>query len=157
MDTRALIQQQLTTSHQILKYCVSDISDEDARRMPDATLSPVIWQVGPLAAANAHIMQRAGIAPAPSLPATYPDLFKPGTGGKADYPPLDAVTRVFDATHEALMRVVAEADLDTPNEGPRGLWKNVAEMFGFSNTHRWYHIGKVSSLRALLGKPRLFG
>ena len=30
-------------------------------------------------------------------------------------------------------------------------------MFAFSNNHRWYHIGKITTLRALLGKPRLFG
>lgn len=157
MDDRALLQQQLAASHQIVKHCLSDISDDEARRMPNATLSPVIWQVGHLAVVNASFSQRAGAAPMASLPENYPDLFKTGTGGKADYPSLEAVTRAFDATHEGVMRVVAEVNLDAPNEGPRGLWKNVAEMIGFSNTHHWYHIGKITSLRALLGKPRLFG
>ena len=55
------------------------------------------------------------------------------------------------------MRTVSEARLETPAEGPRGLWKNYSEMFSFANTHRWYHIGKITSLRALLAKPRLFG
>jgi DinB superfamily len=157
VDDRALLQHQLTANHQIVKHCLSDISDDEARRMPNATLSPVIWQVGHLAVVNASFTQRAGTTPTASLPANYPDLFKTGTGGEADYPSLEAVARAFDATHEAVMRVVAEVNLDAPNEGPRGLWKNVAEMIGFSNTHRWYHIGKIMSLRALLGKPRLFG
>jgi DinB family protein len=157
MDNRTLLQQQLGVSHQIIKQCLSDVSDDDARRMPNPTLSPIIWQVGHLAVINARFIQGAGAAPPPTLPANYPDLFKTGTGGKAAYPPVDGVVRAFDDTHEALMRVVAEAKLDTPSEGPRGLWKNTAEMFGFSNTHRWYHIGKITTLRALLGKPRLFG
>lgn len=157
MDARALLQRQLAASHQIVKHCLSDISDDEARRMPNATLSPVIWQVGHLAVVNASFTQRGGAAPTALLPANYPDLFKTGTGGKGDYPSLETVAGAFDATHEAVMRVVAEVNLDAPNEGPRGLWKNVAEMIGFSNTHRWYHIGKIMSLRALLGKPRLFG
>ncbi len=157
MDNRTLLQQQLGVSHQIVKHCLSDISDDDSRRMPNATLSPVIWQLGHLALTHVNFIRRANVTPTISLPENYPDLFKTGTGGKADYPPLDAVARAFDDTHEALMRVVAEVKLDTPNEGPRGVWNDLAEMFGFSNTHRWYHIGKINTLRALLGKPRLFG
>lgn len=157
MDSRALLQQQLTVSHQILKHSLGDISDEEARRMPDPTLSPVIWQVGHLAWTNATFRQRSGASPTTALPANYPDLFKTGTGGQAAYPPLEAVMRVFDATHEDLMSAVAEARLEAPSESPRGVWKNVGEMLGFSNTHRWYHIGKINSLRALLRKPRLFG
>jgi hypothetical protein len=157
VDDRALLQQQLAVSHQIVKHCLNDLSDEDARRMPNATLSPIVWQVGHLAMTNVSFIQRAGLTPATPLPENYPDLFKTGTGGKADYPEMQAVVRAFDDTHEALMRALSEATLDSPNEGPRGLWKNQAEMFGFSNTHRWYHIGKINSVRALLGKPRLFG
>ena len=44
-----------------------------------------------------------------------------------------------------------------PDDGPLGLWKNAAGLLGFANVHRWYHIGKINSLRALLGKPRALG
>ncbi|HEV2438723.1 MAG TPA: DinB family protein [bacterium] len=157
MDDRALIQQQLGASRQILARCVGDVSEDEARRMPDPTLSPIVWQVGHLASADAFIMQRAGVAPASSVPAAYADLFKSGTGGKADYPPLDEVVRVFEDTHDALLRAIAEADLGAPDEGPLGLWTNAAGLFAFANTHRWYHVGKINSLRALLGKPRPLG
>jgi hypothetical protein len=30
-------------------------------------------------------------------------------------------------------------------------------MFVVAGGHRWYHIGKITSLRALLGKPRILG
>jgi len=157
VDDRALIQQQCAASHQIVKYCLADLSDEEARRMPNATLSPVVWQVGHLALTNLGFLKRADIVPATALPESYTALFDTGTGGNADYPPLGTVVKAFDDSHEALMRGVAGANLGTPNEGPLGLWKNLAEMLAFSNTHRWYHIGKITSLRALLGKPRLFG
>lgn len=157
MDDRALIQEQLEGTRKILVRCLGDISDDEAHLMPDSTLSPIIWQVGHLTTADAHIMQRAGIGRAPSMPANYEDLFKTGTGGKADYPRLDEVVRLFDATHEALIGAVAEADLAAPDDGPLGLWKNAAGLFAFSNSHRWYHIGKINSLRGLLGKSRTLG
>jgi hypothetical protein len=157
MDDRVLIQQQLGVSRGILQHTVRDVSDDEARRISTPPLSPIVWQVGHLAVTNVGFMKQAGIGPMPSLPAAYPGLFDSGSGGPADYPPLDEVMRVFDATHEALLGAVAEADLSAPNEGPMGVWNNVSELFAFSVTHRWYHIGKINSLRALLGKPRLFG
>lgn len=157
MDDRALIHRQLAASRGIIQHCVRDISDDEARRISNPTLAPIIWQLGHLAVTNVGFMQRAGIEPAPSLPSAYPGLFDGGTAGQADYPPLDAVMRVFDDTHEALLGAVAEADLAAVNEGPMGLWNNVGELFIFSVMHRWYHIGKINSQRALLGKPRLLG
>jgi DinB superfamily len=157
VNDRTLLQHELEGSQHVIMLMVDDISDEDAQRMPSPVLSPMIWQAGHLAVANVNFMRRAGMAPATSLPAHFPDLFKGGTGGKAEYPPLSAVRQALDDTHHELMRVVAEANLDTPNEGPRGTWTNYVEMFAFANAHRWYHIGKMTSLRALLGKPRVFG
>ena len=49
------------------------------------------------------------------------------------------------------MRILAEARLDSPVASRRGLWATCGEMFGFFNGHRWNHIGKITSLRALLG------
>jgi hypothetical protein len=157
MDNRALIQHQLAVSHQTVKVCLNDLAEGEAGRLPNALLSPVVWQVGHLAFTNTSFINRAGLTSATTLPESYAALFKTGTGGAADYPSLSEVAKAFDETHEALMRVVAEAKLETPIEGPRGLFHNVGEMFSFADAHRWYHIGKITSLRALLAKPRLFG
>ena len=124
--------------------------------MPIATLSPVSWHPGHLVVIDGDIARQAGRWAA-AAPAEYALLFKTGTGGQADYPPLDEIASAFDDTHEALGRALAESKLDAPNEGPGGLWKDVTGMFLFANNHRWYHIGKITSLRALLGKRRLFG
>ena len=157
MDNRALIQHQLAISHQTVKRTVNDIADGEASRLSTAALAPVVWQVGHLAVANTNFLQRAGISSTAALPERYSTLFKTGTGGAADYPSLTEVVKAFDETHEALMRAVSEANLETSTEGPGGLWKNFGQMFAFADAHRWYHIGKITSLRALLGKPRLFG
>ena len=156
VDAKVLIREQLVVTQQFLKRCLSDISDDESRRMPDATLSPIIWQVGHLAAINSYLVRRVGGAAA-AEPARYRELFKTGTGGSAAYPPLDAIVAACDSTHEALVRALAEANLDAPNESSAGFWKDVGGLFSFANSHRWYHIGKITSLRALLGKGRLFG
>lgn len=155
MDDRALIQQQLALSHRLLKHTLSDISDEDARRIPLPAVSPIVWQAGHLAFVNNNFAGRS--AGRGGVPEKYAALFATGTGGPADYPRLDAVLAVLDESQQALLGAVAEADLMIAREGPFGAWKNVAEMFAFSNSHYWYHIGKITTLRALLGKPRLFG
>ncbi len=160
MDDRALIQHQLATSHQIVKNCLGDVTEAEASKLPEAILAPVVWQVGHLAFSNKTFIERAGVSPATALPERYAALFKTGTGGAADYPPLSEVVKAFDETHEALARAVAEAKLETPIEVPPGrprVFTNLGEMFSFADAHRWYHIGKITSLRALLGKPRLFG
>ncbi|MFN3286306.1 MAG: hypothetical protein ACK45F_08505 [bacterium] len=36
-------------------------------------------------------------------------------------------------------------------------YRNVGEMLALSAYHRGYHIGKMTTVRALLGKRRLFG
>ena len=157
MDKRALIQHNLATSQQILKRCLGDVTEAEASTLPEGILAPVVWQVGHLAFVDKHFIERAGATTATKLPERYATLFKTGTGGAADYPPLSEALRAFDDTHEALVRVVAEADLEAPNEGTGRIWNNIGEMFSFADVHRWYHIGKINTLRALLGKPRLFG
>lgn len=160
MDNRALIQYQLATSQQMLKRCLGDITEADAGTLPQGTLAPIVWQVGHLAIADKVFIERAGFTPGGELPERYATLFKTGTGGAADYPPLSEVVRAFDGTHEALTRAVTEAKLETPLEVPAGrprVFTNIGEMFSFADAHRWYHIGKISTLRALLGKPRPFG
>src|SRR5579872_821447 len=105
MDSRAFLQQQFAFTHQQVHYCVGDVTDEEARRMPNATLSPIIWQVGHLAWIDTRIVGRIDAAPKIVLPEDYATLFGLGTGGPAAYPPFDAVLRTFDAAHEGMVRV----------------------------------------------------
>jgi hypothetical protein len=50
---------------------------------------------------------------------------------------------------------VRTAQLDAPAEGRS--YSTVEEMLVFAVYHRGYHVGKITTLRALLKKPRLFG
>jgi len=153
MNITAMVVQQLGTSYNRLKRCLGGLRDDEARRLLAGQLTPITWQFGHLAFIDAAFVKRGGGTYA--LPPRYADLFNIGTGGEADYPPLDAVWSAFDGAHRALLQVAAEADYSTPLDRPS--YTNVGEMLIFACHHRGYHLGKINTLRALLGKPRLFG
>lgn len=156
MDDRALISKQLAVAHRLLKLTLHDVSDDEAKRSPAQPLSPIVWHAGHVAFTNFSFAVGRRAAPA-RVPEGYPALFAMGTGGGAGYPALSTVVEVLDDSHTALLAAVTRADLAAPNEGPFGAWSNVAEMFVFAGNHCSYHIGKIATLRALLGKPRLIG
>lgn len=156
MDDRALIRKQLAVGHRLLTLTLHDISDGEAKRSPSPPLSPIVWHAGHVAFSNFSFALGRQAAPA-RVPEGYPALFAMGTGGDADYPAFSAVVEVLDDSHAALLAAVAGADLDAANEGPFGAWSNLAEMFAFASNHCSYHVGKIATLRALLGKPRLIG
>lgn len=152
-----MIQEQFAGSHQLVKRSLGEVSDEEARRVIDESLAPIIWQVGHLAWADLYLLKAAGASPSVTLPDTFTEMFKSGTGGRAAYPPLDSVLRAFDEAHGAVLKAAADLDPDAPRESSHGLWKNAGGVLLFLNDHRWYHVGKMTSLRAMLGKPRVFG
>ncbi len=153
MDMTVMVSQQLAATYDRLKRCLDDLTDDEARRVLAGKLTPITWQIGHLAVIDSIFVQRGGGSS--TLPPRYADLFKVGTGGHADYPPLSEVWTVFDGAHRALVKVAAEANYSTPVESRP--YANIGEMFIFACHHRGYHLGKITTLRALLGKPRLFG
>jgi hypothetical protein len=156
MDTTAAVQFQLQRSHERVRQCIADLARDEAHRSPAPRLSPVVWQIGHLAFYDALYADRAGVAQAvPAIPEDYERLFKAGTGGQAEYPPIDQVWKTFDRTHGALLHIAGSADLGTPVEGQ--MYKDIGGMLMFACVHRGYHIGKMATLRALLDKPVLFG
>lgn len=154
MDEQAMIAQQLAISHERLRRCVADVADEEASRVQAGLLAPIVWQLGHVALVDTGFAQNAGGTC--TIPPQFVGLFRAGSGGTADYPPLADVWAAFDAAHEALLGVARTVDGAVPVDGS-GRYHNVGEMLIFCTYHRGYHVGKITTLRALLGKPRLFG
>jgi len=153
MDFRSWVTRGLVNTHERVQLCTADLTDEEAGRVLAGKLTPMIWQVGHVTLTEAGYAQR-GAVPV-ELPGSYETFFKMGTGGQAKYPPLADVRRAFDATHQALLKVASTADYATPAEGRA--FSNIGEMLVGACIHRGYHIGKMTTLRALLEKKRLFG
>lgn len=132
--------------------CVEDVSDGEAAQTPN-NLTPIIWQLGHLALSDGGFLRLAGgTSPAPD---SFKSFFRTGSGGPADYPPLAEVQPVFETAQRKLQELAQSADLDQRVESRN--FATIAEMLVFAAYHRGYHVGKMTTLRALLGKPRLFG
>jgi hypothetical protein len=150
MITRAMVTQQLDTSYVRLQRALEGVTEEEGRRVLAGRLAPIVWQIGLLAVVDASYVQRGGGSY--TVQPRYPDLFKPGTGGEAEYPALNEVWAAFSGAHRALLKVADEADA-RPLEHPSGIYTNVGEMLIYACLHRGYHVGKTATLRALLDKP----
>jgi len=152
VDSRDVIRFGLTASFTRVLRCVEDVSEAEAGQLPN-NLSPMIWQLGHLALSDGGFFRLAGgTSPAPD---SFKGFFRTGSGGAADYPPLSDVKPVFEAAQRELERLAQSADLAQRVESRS--FATIGEMLVFAAYHRGYHIGKMTTLRALLGKPRLFG
>ncbi|MGQ0570307.1 MAG: DinB family protein [Armatimonadota bacterium] len=142
----------LDATHTRMHKCLEDLTEDEARRSPDG-LTPIIWQVGHIALVDAMFARRVDDRSA--TPSGYEDLFKAGTGGEANYPPLREVTDALNRSQQTVKAIAETVDAATPIDSPR--YRNVGEMLTFLVYHRGYHVGKVTTLRALMKKARLFG
>ncbi|HVH31711.1 MAG TPA: DinB family protein [bacterium] len=152
MDVREAIQYGLTATYARMLRAVEDVSDVEARQIRH-DLSPLIWQLGHIALSDGGFLRLAGgMSPAPE---TFKGFFRTGSGGPADYPSLAEVRTIADAAQRDLMQVARLGELSQRVESRN--YSTVGEMLIYAAYHRGYHVGKMTTLRALLGKPRMFG
>ena len=152
MDIRDALQYGLTATYTRMLRSVEDVSDVEATQTPH-NLSPLVWQLGHTALTDGGFLRLTGaISPAPE---SFKGLFRTGSGGPADYPSLVEVKTVAEAAQRELMQLVRSGELSQRVESRS--FASVGEMLIFAAYHRGYHVGKMTTLRALLGKPRLFG
>lgn len=143
---------QLNFSYGIILRLLSDVAEAEAQRSPAGNLSPIVWQAGHVACADATF---AAVAGRPfAVPAGFEELFGRRTGGVKPYPPLSDVKPVLEGAHQALCAVAQSMDLTERVQGPE-IFRNRGDVLAFTGVHRGYHQGKIATLRALLGKPRL--
>jgi len=152
-DPRILLSGMLDGTFARAQRVLTDVSEEDARVRPQG-LSPVVWQAGHITLTDARSVVRSGVPL--EIPASYPGLFDTGTGGDAGYPPLATIVAFLTDVNSEMRRLALEADLNKQVEGSRS-YASVGEALAFLLYHRGYHVGKIATLRALLGKPRVFG
>ncbi len=113
MDASEMVCQQLDQSFGRVKASVADLTDDETRRVLAGKLTPIIWQLGHIATVDGNFVKRAGGTYVP--PDRYVELFKAGTGGAADYPPLEEVLAYAVTAHEAIFAAARGADYATPS------------------------------------------
>ncbi len=79
-----------------------------------------------------------------------------GSSGQGEMPPRAAVLGLLREINERLL-ALSQGDLARPIEGAQGRVDPLGYRLAFCLFHRGYHLGKIMTLRALLGKPRLLG
>lgn len=147
-DPRSRIAGLLDRTVDRVAQLVRDVSEEDVRARPHG-LAPIAWQVGHIATVDGKALTRAGLAS--PVPETYPPLFDTGTGREGDYPPLSELLSLLALCNADARTLALEGDLDRPIEGVRS-YASPGEALLFLTYHRGYHVGKITTLRALLGK-----
>lgn len=128
------------------------ISEEEAKARPE-NLAPILWQVGHIAYYEALLVAQVEGGEA-DVPAVYEELFKQGSGGGGEFPPFAEVVEQLKRSQDATLRLV-ERDLDAPLAG-EPLYTTLGGALLFTHYHRGYHLGKIMTLRGLLGKERVF-
>ncbi|MDQ7849053.1 MAG: DinB family protein [Armatimonadota bacterium] len=152
-DPRKLVAEMLEGTLQRVHRGLTDISEEDARARPQG-LAPIVWQVGHIALVDARALVRSGVPV--EIPPAFEPLFTAGSGEEADYPLLASVLPVLEGVNDRLRQLALEGDLARKVEGTHS-YATAGEALLFLLYHRGYHIGKIATLRALLGKGRVFG
>ena len=148
----AVLAGMLRRSADSLLAALDDMSDDELRARPHG-LAPALWQVGHLVL-DARIARGAGAAI--DLPEGWSTLFEWGTSGEGDLPSRDEVVRLFREVNDRMLELCA-GDLARDVEYAPGRTDTLGNLLAFHLYHRGYHHGKLMTLRALLGKPRLLG
>lgn len=136
-----------------LLSALADLSEEEMLQRPMG-LAPVLWHVGHAALYNARLVRQAG-EPI-TIPEEYERIFARGSSGDGSLPPPARVLDFFREANQALLRLAA-GDLDRPAASPSRTYQTVGGGLLRMLYHAGYHLGKIMTLRALLGKSRLLG
>jgi hypothetical protein len=164
MTAKDAIKYALTSTQNLLKWYVSDLSDADLLTRPAPGANHLAWQLGHLISAEPHLL--GPLLPGvnyPELPAGFAEQHGKATaavdppkgfGTKEQY--LGLLSRTREATLAALERL-PDADLDGPVSGDMGKFApTVGAMFLLQANHTLMHAGQFTVLRRKLGKPVLF-
>jgi hypothetical protein len=154
----------LQSTHHLITWFLSDLSDADLLVRPVPGANHIAWQIGHF------LVSETRMANQPAFKAVYPELpagfekqhgketqaREPATGfaTRAEY--VDLFTKVRQATIAGLNNL-KDADLDTPTVGPMAAFApTLGALLVMSSNHSLMHAGQFSVVRRKLGKPVLF-
>jgi hypothetical protein len=152
IGVRDIFLMEINRTNRILLRTLEDLSADELQRSPVSGLSPVIWQVGHVAATDAYFARMCGADV--TLLEEFRGLFGRNSGGAKPYPGLVEVKPVYEMGQQTLEALTQSAEMGRAVESKN--FKTVADALSFNCFHRGYHIGKICTLRALMGRQPLF-
>ena len=165
MNAKDAIKNALTSTHYLLKWFLSDLSDADLLVRPVPGANHIAWQVGHLInSERAMLAKYVPGASLPELPAGWTEQHSNKEGAakessdgfrtKAEY--LSLFNNLRELTVTAVDRL-SDADLDRPNTGNMAKFApTLGELLLLQSNHTMMHVGQFSAVRRKLGKPVLF-
>jgi hypothetical protein len=163
MNAKDAIKAALTSTENLLKWFVSDLSDADLRVRPVPAANHIAWQLGHLISSEQMMAGHLPGTDYPKLPAGFAERHAneaaasespQGLVTKAEY--LDLFGRTRAATLAVLGRL-SEADLDAPTPGRMAQFApTTGALLVLTANHTMMHAGQFTVVRRKLGKPVLF-
>jgi hypothetical protein len=152
ITVRDVLLNDVARTNRIFLRTLGDLTEDEMQRSPAGGLSPVIWQVGHVAVSDAFFVRLCGSDI--TVPDGFDTLFGRGTGGVKAYPSFADIKPLYERIQTALEALTQSAEMDRAIESKN--FKTVADALSFNCFHRGYHIGKICTLRALMGRQPLF-
>jgi uncharacterized damage-inducible protein DinB len=162
MNAKEALTLSLSSTRDVLKMYLADLSDADLQKPPTPGANNIAWQLGHLITSEASLMSVLPGATYPELPAALKShAAKMGAaapaGGyltKAEY--VDWFTKVRDASIANVDRL-SEADFDQRNTNAMApLAPTLGALIILVANHTLMHGGQFTVVRRALGKPVLF-
>src|SRR5262245_24458536 len=162
MTAKDVIRSTMTTYLAILKNLLADLSDADLLDRPAPAANHIAWQLGHLIAAEARLVSMITGNPPAELPAGFAEKHAKEAAPvnePAAFQTKAAYLELFDRVRESTLTTLdayPDADLDKPNTGRLGkFFPTMGAMWMLAATHPTQHMGQVSVVRRMLGKPIL--
>jgi hypothetical protein len=153
----------LKSTHHLVTWFLSDLSDADLLVRPAPAANHIAWQMGHLITSEPWMFKGNLPGVAPELPAGFErqhgketQMVDPPTGFATRDQYVELFTRVRNATLAALDKLT-DADLDKPTTGSMAPFApNLGALLLLTSNHSLMHAGQFSVVRRKLGKPVLF-
>ncbi len=142
---------------------LDDLNEADWFWTPPGFVTHIGWQVAHIAASQYGLCLfrlRGRIAADETLiPQTFWDSFKIGStpvAGAENNPSVATIKSIFDNMQAQVLSELADktdAEVDVPLEKPHPAFKTVLGGIEYSPLHELVHVGQITLLRRLMGKP----
>ncbi len=155
--------ERITFARRYTSQFLDDLNEADWFWTPPGFVTHIGWQVAHIAASQYGLCLfrlRGRTAEDETLiPQTFWDSFKIGSkpvAGAENNPPVGTILGVFDAMQEQVLSELADKtdeEVDMPLEKPHPAFTSVLGAIEYSPLHELIHVGQITLLRRLMGKP----
>ena len=162
MDAKALLTSQLGSSAWLLGKAAEDLNDADFLAQLPGEGQTANWIYGHLATSEDWFMSKL-TGSSLQISADDHERYKAGQALTTDpgaYLSKADVLSLFQTQRERTLGALSKADTsswDSPApEGLPPMMETVGSVWGVVGTHSFWHLGQVTAIRRMLGKPPMF-